>query len=135
MKISKSTLYQLRKCGYDGLQIPTIELYFNDGTPIRPPSDIIELPDDYFQKLDTNYLPTKSDNHLLFLSRKGYEALKEDIKTAFLSNGAYRYGATKEENWAHFERVAEKHFQNVEKKLSNKIKSLEKKLEELKSLC
>jgi len=135
MKISKSTLFHLSKSGYAGVQIPTLTISWPNGSQTQTPDDIIELPDDYFQKTDTSHVPTKSDNHFLFFSRKGYEALKEEIKSAFLSSNTYRYGSTKDEAWAHFEDIAEKHFQKVEKKLSNKIKSLEKKLEELKSLC
>lgn len=117
MRILKLALFQnvLRYCS---LQVPDIIV----GDPPDDEKNVVDLPDDYFERLTCEGgLP--SPQGFLFISRKGYEALKGEILEELKSTT---------NTWETFETKVEKHFASRRNKIQKEILKLEKKLRILK---
>ena len=129
MKITESSLYHYCREGRYGGQIPTLTLHLGEG-PIPAPTDIVDVPDEWFLKLDSAGLPTTRRDHYLFWSRKGFaknEArLRAEFKTAdhFRSGENYDYGLTFE-MW---KSLCEQKWENTDKLVSKKLASMSKKM-------
>ena len=115
MRIRSEAIITLASEGYITLQIPM--LHAGDVTAYE------SLPDDYFIRLK-DFRPAVGNEHAgTYLTRKGYEALKDRLKANFST----RRGGT----WEEFESHAEKHFQMVYRRTIKFATSLRLKLNEV----
>ena len=97
MKINESILFSLIRRGYRTLQIPDIVI----GEQFSEP--YLDLPEDFFEKLipkGNGHIPSR--HGFLFLSKKGYEFLKDRLKQEVINHCKY--------TWDSFEEYAERHF-------------------------
>lgn len=115
MDLQSKAITTLVSEGYVTLQIPMS--YLGNVTAYE------SLPDDYFIRLK-DYRPAVGNEQAgTYLTRKGYEALKDRLKANFST----RRGRT----WEEFEAHAEKHFQIVYRKTIKFATSLRLKLNEV----
>lgn len=87
--------------------------YFNNGDDDL--EDYTELPDDWFCGFDESGLPIygKQDG-FLYLTRKGWEACKEEIRKA------YENSELRTKTWEDFEKYADDFLNKVDNKIKEK---------------
>jgi len=151
MQISREALFSLMTTGYVTLQVPQFNISFGrnggvleDGQIPRSPEDTMDIPNDYLYELKHCGMKSRptigKESGFTYITRKGYEALKPQIKEAFLS--AFHAGRarvpetveTEEEAWSVFEQYAETHFSEVEECIAKQLKQYQAKVSELISL-
>lgn len=125
MQILKGAITQLASRGHLTLQVPECAIC-KPGTNV----EMEEAPDEWFCVLKHNCVPASGkESGFLYLTRAGYEANKDALRTAFES--AIEEDWDKDWNWPAFEKMAEAHFQKVEKAITKQKKLLEQKLNQL----
>jgi len=117
-QISKSALTCHAAEGRMTLQIP--EMWIGSG-----PTDLVQLPDDWFCYLKRNRFAVGQESGYLHFTRAGYVANKAKLKRAFK--------ATRGHTWKDFEQYVVQHFQEVydanvkyEQVLCDKLKEIRK---------
>ena len=133
MLLCENAITSLASEGYISLQIPHLDIVINDNKALAVPSsesrNAVELPDEWFVWLKVSKQPAVGkEQGYLYLTKIGWEANKEKIKSAFLKlPERERVGS-----WEDFERYAEKHFMEVQKAIKTKITRLQNKIKQLK---
>jgi len=123
MKLCRDAITALTSEGRCTLQVPDMVLLFpGDKEPA-----LVDYPDDWFSTMKSNDEPAVGkEGGFTYLSRKGYEANKADLKKA-IEKACGKRG----KGWADFEKYAEEHFAKVEKSVARKLKTLRAKVAEL----
>jgi len=125
MKLPRDSITQLTREGHCTLQVPD-SVYLlpgDDGSKL----DLVDYPDDWFTMIKSGDEPAIGrEEGFTYLSRKGYEANKAELKAAIESAVDKR-----QVTWEKFEKYAEKHFAGVEKAVAKKLKNLRSKVAEL----
>lgn len=119
MKIYKGTLWQPASGGHLSLQVPDRAF----GVPIP---DTEEVPDDWIIVLRHRRPAIGRESGFSFLTKKGYEANKDQILKAFS-----KAGGTVEE----FEQYVKNHFAAVNKATKKYMARLNQKIEELSEIA
>lgn len=103
---------------------------------IGPRDEILDLPDDYFMRVRNNLLTVGREQGFLFISPKGYEALKPMLRDVFtaleqLPDAQFRARGT----WTDFERAVEKFHVDVKQATRKRAVMLQRKAGEVNQAC
>ena len=149
MKIRKSSV--VAHIGKLSLQVPDLTLYLgpkpknedrgenlsiDPNFGIGPVDEILDLPDDYFMRARYDYLTIGRETGFLYLSPKGYNALKPMLQEVFaelekLSSVYFRPRGT----WADFERAVEQFFATVQRATRKRAETFQRKAGEVNQAC
>lgn len=122
MRISKSAIYCLASEGRITLQIPT--LYIG-----KLPNDVVDLPDNWFCQMRYPRRPCVGrEQGFLYLTKKGWDANKKDIKKAFMAS-QYKRGT-----WQDFEDYVKQHFVDCRKNIKTQIAYHQTKITQLNNI-
>jgi hypothetical protein len=130
MKIKESALYLYCREGRYGAQIPTVELWLGPMPAGADTQGLVEIPDDWVYRTDSQGLPTTRKDSYLFWSRKGLAEneirLRAEFKTAehFRAGQAYDYGLSFED-WM---KLCLDHCERTEALVTKRVKLLRSKL-------
>jgi hypothetical protein len=135
MKMSIDIMTSLMARGYLTLQIPELDIDTFKGVSLSVDNDkhTVEMPDDWFMRLRGSLPCAGRQQGFLFLSRKGYNANKSHLKSAFekaLNKGLDR---TKGKGWVAFEEHVDNHFSTMSKAIKKKLASHRTAIAELTS--
>ena len=127
MRIIKGAIEQLASEGYITLQVPQ---YIIDTRLPPPPMPLETIPNDWIETLKSSQDRRCCGNEsgFWFLTEKGWNAKKDDIKKAFI-NSQHPRGS-----WTDFEVHATKHFKNVAERNQKHLKSLQDKLKRFEAI-
>lgn len=118
MKIIKGAIAALAEEGYLTLQVPDLAV---------GECDFEELPDEWFCRWNYGKGPAIGrESGMLYLTRAGYEANKQELKAAF--SGDHR-GYT----WKDFESHVELHFAETQRHIDRRLADFRRKIRELES--
>lgn len=120
MRVIKAAILAMAQQGYLSLQVPDCAIRFGGGS-----TEYEELPDGWFCRISGRDPKVGRESGYLYLTRAGYIANKEALQAAFSTARGH--------TWADFVEYAAKHFAEVEAAVARRIKTLEKKIEELKA--
>jgi len=140
MLVNKSALTQLASEGRYTLQVPQYCIHVNpDGQAVCDVSqhpDAIEIPDDYIMTCKRQgskmRLCTGRESGFWFLSPKGYEALKNDLREAYEARVQQwnEEGIAHTGSWEQFEAVAKTFFKEVKEATLKHRDNLRKKADQ-----
>jgi len=130
MLMKKGVITSLASEGRLTLQVPQYDIIIKEGRAFFAQSltcaeGAKEHPDEWFVWLKNSRPAIGRESGFLFLTRKGWEANKEEIKKAFEAS------KTKRGTWKEFEDHAEYHLKEVEEKTQKHIRFLQKKIDVL----
>lgn len=124
MKIIKGALTSLASRGYITLQVPQVVL--NSSKKFEVETE--EIPDNWIVVLRRGCPVAGQEQGHSFLTKIGWEVNKDKIKEAYM-NAEFQRGS-----WEKFELYVEDHFKEVKEKTKRRIRLLEKKVKQLKSV-
>lgn len=122
MQILRGSITSHASVGRMTLQIP--ENIIGIGTTPNPSYE--EIPDEWVCRLRGGAPAVGREEGSLFLTRTGFNANREQLQQAFESS-------PNERTWEEFERYAEGHFREVERKTRNKLRQLQQKVNTLEN--
>ena len=134
MKMSKQLLTYNVSTGYISLQIPELILDTDNQTLILASgtmSDVIDMPDEWFMRKYGSKICIGKRTGVLYFSRKGYNANKDLLKTAFEEAIQRGHDRIDGKGWKLFEQKAEEFFSKLSKSVAREEKHFNKMLKEL----
>lgn len=137
MKCSLRQILAHPSMGRPTIQVPEIDVdvdndmravayhYTDPDNPIRDPNQLVEYPDDFFMRVKTNRLTSGKESGFLYLSPKGWEHFKAEIKKAFEDSDNPRG------TWDEFENKVQELFAEIRKVSQKREQRLRQQADEL----